>query len=60
MVNGSHYADSPLLKPTGVRLTINKLLAPSDHPETSETYPHQDDAFGYELQRLLSRMRSVI
>ena len=37
----------------------DKLLARSDHPRTSETSRHQDDGFRYELQFLLSRVRTV-
>ena len=32
----------------------DKTLARSNRPRTSETYRRQDDAFGYELQFLLS------
>ena len=37
----------------------DKILARSNHPDTSETYRRQDDVFGYELKCLLSGVRPV-
>ena len=50
-VNGSHYGDNPLLKPTGIQTTI---FARSNQPRTRQNYWRKDDVFGYELQFLLS------
>ena len=39
--------------------SCDELLARSDHPRTSKACRHQDDGFRYELQFLLSRVRTV-
>ena len=39
---------------TNMNPNRDKILARSNQPRTSETYRHQDDVFGYELQFLLS------
>ena len=40
-----------MLKPTGISIEIKFLLLPdpTTRPRTSETYPSEDDVFGYEL-----------
>ena len=51
-VNGSHHGDSPLLKPTGIKIATKPLPGPTDGEHRNLSVSRR--CFGYELQFLLS------